>query len=185
MKNKRKLPNKRSLGGLRRNQSTNPNAPEFIGTMRMQRSTLLVLLKQLNETAAEEVICKIAGWENSGNSGPFLTVEVSPRFVPKNPEPAAVAKKTATLHAFFWACGVFKLEQDRPIKSLNPSPANLLARGFYCVVNLHSYYRCRKGFAKPHEHPVAYVQLEEEGPRLTERSWRCPNSNWVLQPGQL
>ena len=101
MKKKQKVATKRSLGGLRRNQSTSPNAPEFVGTMRMQRSTLLVLLQQLNETAAEEVICKIAGWENSGNSGPFLTVEMSPRFVPKKPETAKVPKKSGTLHIFF------------------------------------------------------------------------------------
>lgn len=101
MKKKTKLPNKRSLGGLRRVQPTGPDAPQFLGTMRMQRSTLLVLLKQFNESAADEVICKIAGWENSNANGPFLTVEVSPRFVPKKPEPIPVQKKSATLHAFF------------------------------------------------------------------------------------
>jgi hypothetical protein len=101
MKKKPKLPNKRSLGGLRRVQRTSDNAPQHLGTMHMQRSTLLVLVKQLNETAADEVICNIAGWYNSNANGAFLTVEVSPRFDPKKPKTAAVQKKTATLHAFF------------------------------------------------------------------------------------
>jgi DNA-binding protein len=74
MKKKPKLPTKRSLGGLRRVQRTSDNAPDYLGTMHMLKSTLLVLLKQLNETAAEEVICKIAGWENSNANGAFLTV---------------------------------------------------------------------------------------------------------------
>jgi hypothetical protein len=101
MKKKPKLPNKRSLGGLRRVQPTSPNAPEFLGTMHMHKSNLLVLLKQLNETAAEEVICNLAGWENSNANGPFLTVEVSPPDVPKKPAIEAVHRKTGTLHAFF------------------------------------------------------------------------------------
>jgi hypothetical protein len=55
--------------------------------LHMQSSTLLVLLKQFNESAADEVICKIASWENANANGPFLTVEVSPRFVPEKPQP--------------------------------------------------------------------------------------------------
>jgi hypothetical protein len=101
MKKKQKLATKRSLGALQRNQSTSLNAPELLGTMHMQRSTLLIFLKQLNESAGEDVICNIAGWENSNANGSFLTVEVSPRFVPKKPQTPAVQKKSATLHAFF------------------------------------------------------------------------------------
>jgi hypothetical protein len=101
MKKKPKLATKRSLGGLRRVQHPSPNGPQFLGTMRVQRSTLLALLKQFNEAGAEEVICKLAGWENSNANGPFLTVEVSPWFVPKKPESAAATKKTATLRVFF------------------------------------------------------------------------------------
>jgi hypothetical protein len=100
MNKKTKLPNKRSLGGLRRNQSTSLNAPEYIGTMRMQRSTLLVLLKQFNESNSNEVICNVAAWENSNANGPFLTVEASPRFAAK-PQPSAAPRKSATLHTFF------------------------------------------------------------------------------------
>jgi hypothetical protein len=101
MKKKAKLPNKRSLGGLRRVQRTSDNGPDYLGTMHLLKSTLLVFLKQLNETAADEVICNLAGWDNANANGPFLTVEVSPRDVPKKPEAAAVPNKNATLHAFF------------------------------------------------------------------------------------
>jgi hypothetical protein len=101
MKKKTKLPSKRSLGGLRRVWRTSDNAPDYLGTMHIQRFTLLSLVKKLNETAADEVICNLAGWDNSNANGPFITVEVSPRDVPKKPQTPAVKKKTATLHAFF------------------------------------------------------------------------------------
>ena len=101
MKKKTKLRNKRSLGGLRRVQRTSDNAPDYLGTMHMLKSTLLVLMKQLNETGAEEVICKLAGWDNCNVNGAFITVEVSPRFVSKKPKSTAATKTPATLHAFF------------------------------------------------------------------------------------
>jgi hypothetical protein len=88
-------------GGSERVQPTSPNAPQFLGTMHMQRSTLLVLLKQFNKAGSDEVICNIAGWDNSDANGPILTVEVFPRFVPKKPQPVAAPRKSATLHAFF------------------------------------------------------------------------------------
>jgi hypothetical protein len=69
--------------------------------MHTMRDDLLVLLKQFNEAGSEEVICNIAAWQNSNANGPFLTVELSPRYVPKKPETTAVRKKSSTLHAFF------------------------------------------------------------------------------------
>ena len=74
---------KRSLGNLRAAKRTKQTSPSSIGDIRIQKDTLLILMKQLNEQKGDEIICNLAGWSNVGKLGPFLTVELSPRFVRK------------------------------------------------------------------------------------------------------
>jgi hypothetical protein len=84
---KQKRVKKRSLGGLRKTLRSSAKAPELLGEMRPQRSTLSVLIKQLSEHTGDEIVCNLAGWNNRGKKGPFLTVELSPRYV-RNQQPA-------------------------------------------------------------------------------------------------
>ena len=74
---------KRSLGALRKANKTKPKSPDLQGTMKAQRHTIAALVKQLTESQADGVTCNIAGWFNSDSSGQYLTVELSPRFVPR------------------------------------------------------------------------------------------------------
>ena len=76
---------KRSLGSLRKANKTKPRSPDLTGQLRLQRHTAKVIVKQLSEDSAEEVVCNIAGWRNQDSSGSFLTVELSPRFVARPP----------------------------------------------------------------------------------------------------
>jgi hypothetical protein len=74
---------KRSLGNLRIAPKSKPNSPNAIGDMRIQKETILFLMKQLNDTKGDEIICNLASWSNVGKKGPFLTVELSPRYLTK------------------------------------------------------------------------------------------------------
>ena len=94
MASKQQTKKKRSLGNLRTATLSKPNSPNSIGDMRIQKDTLLILMKQLNETKGDEIVCNLAGWRNVGKTGPFLTVELSPRFVRKNSK-AAPSKPTS------------------------------------------------------------------------------------------
>jgi hypothetical protein len=78
---------KRSLGALRRAEKTKPKSPDLTGQLRLQRHTVEIIVKQFQETDAEEVICCIAGWHNGGHQGSYLTVELSPRYVSRRFEP--------------------------------------------------------------------------------------------------
>jgi hypothetical protein len=73
---------KKSLGKLRETQKTKPRSPDATGTLCFQRHSLVAIVKELDKTGGEEVICNIAGWKNRDHLGPYLTVEISPRFVP-------------------------------------------------------------------------------------------------------
>ena len=53
--------------------------------MRLQRHTAEALVKQFSEDGGNEVVCNIAAWRNQDYNGPFLTVELSPRFVARAP----------------------------------------------------------------------------------------------------
>ncbi len=81
---------KRSLGNLRTTKTTKPNSPSSIGDIRIQRDTLLVLIKQLNEQKGDEIICNLAGWRNVGKLGPFLTIELLKELFHKVPITADV-----------------------------------------------------------------------------------------------
>jgi hypothetical protein len=77
---------KRSLGALRKAPKTKPKSPDVQGTMKAQRHTVAALAKQLTEIQADEITCNIAGWFNRDSSGQYLTVELSPRYVPRERE---------------------------------------------------------------------------------------------------
>ena len=72
---------KLSLGALRKNNKTKPKSPDLTGQMKLQRHTAAAIVERFNHDGIEEVICNIAGWKNQDHNGPYLTVELSPRFV--------------------------------------------------------------------------------------------------------
>jgi hypothetical protein len=77
---------KRSLGALRKANKTKPKSPDVTGTMKAQRHTIAALVKQFTENETDEITCNIAGWFNQDSTGQYLTVELSPRYVPKEQE---------------------------------------------------------------------------------------------------
>jgi hypothetical protein len=76
---------KRSLGSLRKATKTKPRSPDLTGQMKLQRHTAAAILEQFSHEGIEEVVCNIAGWKNQDCSGPYLSVELSPRFVARAP----------------------------------------------------------------------------------------------------
>ena len=78
---------KRSLGSLRKTDKTKPRSPNFTGKLKLQRLTMEVFAKQFKETDAEEIDCCIAGWRNEDKNGPYLSVELSPKYVARRREP--------------------------------------------------------------------------------------------------
>jgi hypothetical protein len=47
----------------------------------LQRHTIDVFAKQIDESAADEIPCCIASWINEDKNGQFLTIEISPKYV--------------------------------------------------------------------------------------------------------
>jgi len=79
---------KRSLGALRKNEKTKDRSPDLTGVLTLQRHTIEVFVKQFKESDAAEVACCIAGWRNTDSNGqPYLTIEISPRYVSRRYEP--------------------------------------------------------------------------------------------------
>ena len=74
---------KRSLGALRKANKTKPRSPDLTGQLKLQRHTAAAIAEQFSPDHTQEVVCNIAGWKNQDNSGSYLTVELSPRFVAK------------------------------------------------------------------------------------------------------
>ena len=75
---------KRSLGSLRKTTKTKPKSPDLTGQMKLQRHTAAAILEQFSHEGIEEVVCNIAGWRNQDrNGGLYLSVELSPHFVPR------------------------------------------------------------------------------------------------------
>ena len=72
---------KRSLGALRKANKTKPKSPDLTGQMKLQRHTAAAIVEQFSDEQVDEVVCNIAGWRNQDYNGPYLTVELSPRFV--------------------------------------------------------------------------------------------------------
>jgi len=77
----KKAKQKRSLGALRKANKTKPKSPDLTGQMKLQRHTAAAIIDQFGHDDIEEVVCNIAGWRNQDYNGPYLTVELSPRFV--------------------------------------------------------------------------------------------------------
>jgi hypothetical protein len=76
---------KRSLGALRKATKTKPRSPDLTGQFKLQRHTAAAIVDQFGLDDIEEVVCNIAGWRNQDRGGPYLTVELSPRFVARMP----------------------------------------------------------------------------------------------------
>ena len=76
---------KRSLGSLRKASKTKPRSPDLTGQMKLQRHTAAAILEQFGHEGIEEVVCNIAGWKNQDYKGPYLSVELSPRFIARAP----------------------------------------------------------------------------------------------------
>lgn len=81
------IPAKHSLGSLRKATKTKERSPDFTGTLKLQRHTLETIAKQFQETDADEIDCCIAGWRNEDKNGPYLSVELSPKYVARRREP--------------------------------------------------------------------------------------------------
>jgi hypothetical protein len=78
---------KRSLGALRKNTKTKPRSPDLAGQLILQRHTIEAIAKQFEETNGEEVVCCLAGWTNHDANGPYLTIEISPKYVRREHRP--------------------------------------------------------------------------------------------------
>jgi hypothetical protein len=73
---------KKSLGTLWKHTKTKPRSPDVTGKLSLQHHTLAAIVREIAETGGEEVICNIAGWMNQNQHGEYLTVEISPQFLP-------------------------------------------------------------------------------------------------------
>ena len=81
MQNNHSTQQRRSLGALRKAPKTKEKSPDAQGPMKVQRHTIEFLMKQLHETDSDEITANIAGWFNEDQSGRYITVELSPRYV--------------------------------------------------------------------------------------------------------
>jgi|SRR6516225_1511963 hypothetical protein len=73
---------KKSLGNLRKAQKTKPRSPITTGTMKLQRHTLESIVRQFERSGGDEIEACLAAWENHDQQGePYLTIELSPKFV--------------------------------------------------------------------------------------------------------
>jgi hypothetical protein len=77
----------RSLGKLRKAPKTKPKSPEMTGTLRLQRHTAAAIIKEFEDAGCDEVTCNIAGWVNQDQEGQYLTIEISPKYVPRQSLP--------------------------------------------------------------------------------------------------
>jgi hypothetical protein len=84
MNNNSPIQPRRSLGALRKTPKTKPKSPNTQGAMKVQRHTIEILMKQLDETGNDEIVANIAGWINEDQSGRYITVELSPRYVSRH-----------------------------------------------------------------------------------------------------
>jgi len=73
---------KRSLGALKKAEKTKPRSPDCTGPIKLQRHTIETFNKQFEQTESDEIVANLAGWRN----GPYLNVELSPKFVAKEPK---------------------------------------------------------------------------------------------------
>ena len=81
---------KHSLGFLRRNKKTKEKSPDATGTITIQRDLLETIVRQLQSSDEDEVVCCLAAWENTdGNGEPYVTVQLSAKFVSRKSQTPA------------------------------------------------------------------------------------------------
>jgi hypothetical protein len=84
MKHDQSTQNRKSLGALYKAKKTKERSPILTGQLKLQRHTFAAIGEQFDRGDDDEVVCNIAAWENVARHGePYLTVELSPRFMPK------------------------------------------------------------------------------------------------------
>jgi hypothetical protein len=88
---------KKSLGNLRPVNQPSEKHPRMLGTIKLQRHTLRVLAKQMQESQSYEIICNLAAWINQGFDGKFFTIELSPRPIGKPQKSSAESYPLADL----------------------------------------------------------------------------------------
>lgn len=81
--------NKLSIGSLRKaKKKTKPKSPELIGELKLQRHTFEAIAKRFQLIGQDEIVCGIAGWGYFEGGERYITVQLSPPYVPtKTPEP--------------------------------------------------------------------------------------------------
>jgi hypothetical protein len=57
----------------------------MIGTLCLQRHTAALILKAFDNADEDEAACSIAAWVNHDHEGQYLTVEISPKYVTRDP----------------------------------------------------------------------------------------------------
>jgi hypothetical protein len=77
---------RRSLGKLRKAPKTKPRSPDMTGKLLLQRHTAVAISKVFADDC-DEVSCNIAGWRNDDASGPYLAIELSPKYVAQEAQP--------------------------------------------------------------------------------------------------
>ena len=75
--------NKKSIGKLRKATKTKSRSPDLVGEISLQSEHIAAIANHLNETGSDEVLCNIAAWANRGPYGQYLTVQLSPPYVPQ------------------------------------------------------------------------------------------------------
>jgi hypothetical protein len=84
----RPTPRKHSLGSLRKANKTKDKSPDLTGQLILQRDDFERIAQEFAATNGQEISCDLAAWTNHDSRGPFLTVQVSPRYVPKQKQAA-------------------------------------------------------------------------------------------------
>lgn len=62
-------------------------SPDPVGKIHVQSDTIAAIAKHLNAKGADEVICNIAARANRDASGRYLSVQLSPPYVPQEQQP--------------------------------------------------------------------------------------------------
>lgn len=80
-------PKKKSLGILRKATKTKEKSPELTGQLKLQRHTIETFIRQFEEAGGGEIVCCLAGWSNHDGNEPYLTIELSPKYVRREYRP--------------------------------------------------------------------------------------------------
>ncbi len=76
-------PTKHSLGSLRKANKTKDKSPDLTGQLILQRDDFERIAQEFAATNRQEISCDLAAWTDHNSRGPFLTVQISPRYVQK------------------------------------------------------------------------------------------------------